>query len=406
MQKTSKQSKPRNNIIEFGRFIYSLLVLGYHVQFSYDDDKIDIFENGALAVEYYFLLSGYFLSRSLEKIAKDEKNNIFIKTFYFMKNKITALLNVHVVCIVAILIIIAACDTKNWVDKFLNGLPSVFLVQMIIVWTADFNKALIIPEWYLSSMLICMLFMVPIFLLISKKLKGIYSTLILIGIVALIVIISGLATKWGFNQNLLYDIRAWGEMCVGMLSNYFSIYLKTKEFGNGLLLFTKILEIICYVAPAILGIVPINKNNEAILMVITMICIFFAVTFTFAEKGNMIKSEKVNFVFGYLGALSLPIYLIHPVLISLIDYVDDDMPRWEKYVIVFPVTLVLAFIYRVVADFLNKKIKERKDNKEIKEIAEKKEEKQNKEEEAIDDNQNKKEKQIVGNNVGSNEYLV
>ena len=110
-------------------------------------------------------------------------------------------------------------------------------------------------------------------------------------------------------------------------------------------------------------------------MVITMICIFFAVTFTFAEKGNMIKSEKVNFVFGYLGALSLPIYLIHPVLISLIDYVDDDMPRWEKYVIVFPVTLVLAFIYRVVADFLNKKIKERKDNKEMKEIAEKKEEK-------------------------------
>ena len=40
------------------------------------DEKVDIFENGALAVEYYFLLSGYFLSRSLEKIAKDEKNNI------------------------------------------------------------------------------------------------------------------------------------------------------------------------------------------------------------------------------------------------------------------------------------------------------------------------------------------
>ena len=86
MQKTSKQTKPRNNIIEFGRFIYSLLVLGYHVQFSYDDEKVDIFENGALAVEYYFLLSGYFLSRSLEKISKDEKNNIncCFKYFYII----------------------------------------------------------------------------------------------------------------------------------------------------------------------------------------------------------------------------------------------------------------------------------------------------------------------------------
>ena len=74
--------------------------------------------------------------------------------------------------------------------------------------------------------------------------------------------------------------------------------------------------------------------------------------------------------------------------------------------IVFPVTLVWAFIYRVVADFLNKKFKERKDNKEMKVIAEKKEEKEKKEEEATDDNQNKKEKQIFENNVGSNENLV
>ena len=74
--------------------------------------------------------------------------------------------------------------------------------------------------------------------------------------------------------------------------------------------------------------------------------------------------------------------------------------------IVFPVTLVLAFIYRVVADFLNKKIKERKDNKEMKEIAEKKEEKEKKEEEEEDDNQNRKEKQIIENNVGNNENLV
>ena len=83
MQNSPKKPKPRNNIIEFGRFIYSLLVMGYHVQFSYDDDKVDIFENGALAVEYYFLLSGYFLSRSLEKISKDEKNNInYLKNLF------------------------------------------------------------------------------------------------------------------------------------------------------------------------------------------------------------------------------------------------------------------------------------------------------------------------------------
>ena len=404
MQNSPKKPKPRNNIIEFGRFIYSLLVMGYHVQFSYDDDKVDIFENGALAVEYYFLLSGYFLSRSLEKIAKDEKNNIFKKYFYFMKNKITALLNVHVLSIIVVIIIIASCDTKNFVDKFLNGLPSIFLVQMIIVWAGDFDKALIVPEWYLSSMLICMLFMVPIFLLLTKKIKGIYSTLILIGILVVIAIISGLATKWSFNENLLYDIRAWGEMCVGMLSYYLSIYLKTKTFGNAFLCFLKIFEILCYGLPAILGIVPINKNNQAYLMVATMICIFCAVTITFTEKGNIIKNEKVNFIFGYLGALSLPIYLFHPVIITLIDYKDKDMKRWVKYIIVFPTTIILAFLYRIIADFLTKKMKENKENKETKEISEKPEVIEKSEEDR--NKVESKEKQRIEINGGSNENLV
>ena len=53
---------------------------------------------------------------------------------------------------------------KNFVDKFVPGITSIFLVHMIVVWHGELHYALIVPEWYLSSMLICMLFMVPIFL--------------------------------------------------------------------------------------------------------------------------------------------------------------------------------------------------------------------------------------------------
>ena len=128
-----------------------------------------------------------------------------------MKNKIKALLNVHILSIIVILIIIACCDKKNFVDKFVPGIPSIFLVHMIIIWSPLYNKALIIPEWYLSSMLICMLFMVPIFLLFKKIVLGIYSTLIVLGFLVLIAIIFGLCTKWNFNTNIIYDLRAWGK---------------------------------------------------------------------------------------------------------------------------------------------------------------------------------------------------
>ena len=148
----------------------------------------------------------------------------------------------------------------------------------------------------------------------------------------------------------------------------------------------------------------IHKDNQAYLMVITMIYIFCAVTITFTEKGNVIKQEKVNFIFGYVGALSLPIYLFHPIIITLIDYKDKDMKRWVKYIIVFPTTIILAFLYRIIADFLTKKMKEKKENKETKEISEKPEVIEKSEEDR--NKVESKEKQRIEINGGSNENLV
>ena len=358
-----KASKPRNNLVELGRFVYSLLVLGYHVQFSYSDDEVDFFENGALAVEFYFLLSGYFLARSLEKLVKDEKTAFFKKVYNFMKNKITALLNVHFLSIIVVIIIILCFDISSFWDKFLNGIPSIFFVQMAIVWSGDFNKALIVPEWYLSAMLFCMLFMVIIFLLLGQKVKGIYSTIILVGILILITVIVGLITSWKFNENIVYDIRAWGEMSIGMFSYYFSVYIKNKTFGNIFNLILKIVEMIGYSLPVIFGIIPVSTNYQAYLMMITVICEFLAVTITFSEKGNIIKNQNLNKAFGYLGAISLPIYLFHPVIITLIDYIKKSIPKWVKYLIVFPLTLILSFLYRIVADCLNEKMKQKENEK-------------------------------------------
>ena len=360
-----KASKPRNNLVELGRFVYSLLVLGYHVQFSYSDDEVDFFENGALAVEFYFLLSGYFLARSLEKLVKDEKTGFFMKVYNFMKNKITALLNVHFLSIVVVIIIILCFDTSNFWDIFLPGIPSIFFVQMAIVWSGDFNKALIIPEWYLSAMLFCMLFMVIIFLLLGQNVKGIYSTIILVGILILITVIVGLSliTSWKLNENIVYDIRAWGEMSIGMFSYYLSICIKNKTFGNAFNLILKVVEMIGYLLPVIFGIIPVSANYQAYLMIITVICEFLAVTITFSEKGNIIKNKKLNKAFGYLGAISLPIYLFHPVIITLIDYINKSIPKWAKYIIVFPSTLILSLLYKIVADCLNEKKKQKEKQK-------------------------------------------
>ena len=359
-------SKQKNNIIELGRFIYSLLVVGYHVQLSYDEENesVDPFECGALAVEYYFFLSGYFLARSLEKLIKDQKNSLLMKYYNFMKNKIKSLLNVHFIAIIAVIIIIAACDRKNFVDKLLPGITSIFLVQMIVVYHGNFEKSLIVPEWYLSSMIICMLIMVPIFLLFKKIISnGIYIVLILLGVMVIIAIIFGLVTSWDLKKNMIFDLRAWGEMNLAMFSYYLSLYVGKQAYGKAMSIFLKVVEIIGYFFPVILGIIPIKQTNQPICMSVTGLCTFCAIFITFANKGNIIESEKVNNAFGYLGRISLPIYIFHPVIIILMDYVYEECPKYAKYLIVFSSALILSFAYRIIADILNKKIEERNKSK-------------------------------------------
>ena len=93
-----------------------------------------------------------------------------------------------------------------------------------------------------------------------------------------------------------------------------------------------------------------------------------------------------------MGSLSLPIYIFHPVILTLIDYVYEDCPKYAKYLIVFFSALILALTYRIIADILNKKIEER--NK-------KKKEKLEKEKIII----NEKEKEKINEEVSSKETL-
>ena len=215
-------AKTRNNLVELARFLFSLLVVGYHIQMAWANGGTQFFAGGALAVEFFFLISGYFLARSIEKLNALEQYNLLPETGKFMWGKIKGILPVHIVAIVAAIIVIIATKLSEAGSIVLKGLPSVFLVHMAVIWDGSFANAIIVPEWYLSAMLITMLFMFPIASLLRKKIKGVFTTIILVGIIILTLIICGFATNWALPQNFVYDLRAWGEMCVGMFAFYFA----------------------------------------------------------------------------------------------------------------------------------------------------------------------------------------
>ena len=147
------------------------------------------------------------------------------------------------------------------------------------------------------------------------------------------------------------------------VSYYLSLYVGKQAYEKHLINFLKVIEIVGYFLPVILGIIPIGKAYETICMSVTGVCTFCAIFITFSNKGKIIESDKLNWFFGYLGTLSLTIYVFHPVILILIDYVYEDCPKYAKYLILFFSALILSFAYRIIADYLNKKIEERKTKK-------------------------------------------
>lgn len=345
----------RNNLVELARFLFSVLVVGYHIQMTFLGDSTDFFENGALAVEFFFLISGYFLARSIEKISAKEQYNPALESCRFMGNKVKGVLPTHLTAIIAVIVVILVCDLGNAGQLLLKGLPSVFLAQMGGVWTEAYANALIVPEWYLSAMLLCMLFIVPIALLLRKKIKGIFVILVLIGVLGVIAVGVGLSMNWTYTTTFVYDLRAWGEMCAGMFAYYLSAVLSKRDFTAAQSIVLKIIEIAGYSVPLILGIIPIGSSLQPVCMVVAVIGIFLSVSITFAGKGVTITNSKVNKVFGYLGSLSLAIYLFHPVIITLLEYAGG-LASWAIYLIVFAVPIVSAVIYNLISRLIKKQI--------------------------------------------------
>lgn len=67
--------------------------------------------------------------------------------------------------------------------------------------------------------------------------------------------------------------------------------------------------------------------------------LIFALAITFANKGYVIKNEKLNKFFGYLGSLSLPIYLFQSIIIG-ITYLIKNIDPWVTYFIVIFITVL------------------------------------------------------------------
>lgn len=251
------------------------------------------------------------------------------------------------------LFIILIFETSAFMTRLREGIPSLFFLQMASFWNESFNKALIVPEWYLSAMLLSMVVIFPLVLFFRRKLKAVSTSFCTLCIIGAFFLISGIMLNGHIQQNFIYDARAASELIIGMFAYYLSANVSKHEYSRTGLQVLKIAELTGYFLPIILGLIPISSSLQPLCMAVTVVGTFTAITITFSGKGTQITNDKINDIFGYLGAISLPIYLIHLVMLELTDYIAHGIALSIKLAAVLFVTILLSVVYH----FAMKKIK-------------------------------------------------
>ena len=139
----------RNGAVDFMKFVFSVIIVLFHTY--------RILPRGYLGVEFFFVVSGYFMSahyyNNKEKYSID---NLGKSTLLFVKNKISKILpNYYIAWIIAFIVTHVykkSFGIRVLLYDFFRAIPELLLLGMTGFW--DYTHSYNVVVWYISAMLL------------------------------------------------------------------------------------------------------------------------------------------------------------------------------------------------------------------------------------------------------------
>ena len=339
------KNKKQNYFIEFLRFIFSLIIMFYHSWSFAPINGATLFRHGYLAVNFYFILTGYLMMNSLYKNKKS--------TFDFMKNKIQRLAPGIILSFFICYAFTFGSSGLNLATLFSNDVLADLLQLNVVGIGGVINSA----WWYLSAMLFVLFLLYPL----AKKYKDKYTKVIaplLIILTLAIVDQYDISMTWHSKSSFIFTdgfYKAIIYIALGNISYEIAQYFKKFKLDKLKTILITISEILIY------GILIFNMHIKYI---DTM---WFAVLFTIGVSitfSNLSLTSKVfnNNIWKKLGNFGFYLYLTHSAIRtymkrrnSLVYY--DMLPRYLvlSLAVALFVYVMIEYLYPMLKRKISKK---------------------------------------------------
>lgn len=302
-------AKRRNGAIELSRFLFSIVIILWHARKLCGGGEPSLCgESGYIAVEFFFLVSGWLIA---SKVEREEKRELLpADALHFLGSKLRGLLPVYIfaVSFAAVkILVLEKLSLKAWLFRLLCAAWDILLLRISGVVLEQVVRAI----WYVSAMLIAG---VIIYLLLRKFGDWFYFVIAPLGALALL----GYLFQKQADLNLIVGhfgivapglVRALAEMSLGCVLYRFSMALKKVPLSLFSRLCLSAVNLIC-----IYGVLkgctkmPHERFDYIMLLLLAM-----SVTLMFSEQTLyfIYHNETLDRIAAYLGGLSMSIYLNH-----------------------------------------------------------------------------------------------
>jgi peptidoglycan/LPS O-acetylase OafA/YrhL len=318
MQTDNLTIKPHYPILDGLRGVATLFVVFFHFGEAHFKNVLNPVHHGYLAVDFFFLLSGFVVAYAYD----DRWNRMSVWTFFKIR-----LIRLHPMVILAV-IFGTVCF---WLDPYTNGMQQVSLLKLIGVMLLSLTllpspdirgygetHSLIGPLWSLLQEYIANV----LYAVFGKRItKGALVVLVLVSGAALTIMaiqVGHVGTGWGYKNFHLAIIRMMFPFFAGLLL-----------FRTGKLIRIPFAFATCSIVIAVLFCLPYFKFNglyEAVCIIIAFPIIISA------GAGGQVKGYMAK-VCNFLADISYPLYITHyPIIYIYMAWVIKKKPSPEHFV--------------------------------------------------------------------------
>lgn len=347
-------SKPHYEILDALRGVAALIVVWYHIYECFPLDY-QIFKHGYLAVDFFFILSGFVIGYAYDNRWKSMTKGAFMKR---------RLIRLHPMVIMGLLLGVITFiiqGAQQWDGSkvatsmiMIAVLLNLFMLPNIPGSPTEVRgngemSPLNGPTWSLFFEYIANIFYMLFLRKLSNKALTIFTTISAVALIAYAVV----------------DIPGYGTIGVGWTladTNFIGGLLRvTFPFSAGLLISRKFKPIkikgaFCICSLMLLGLLAVLFINIGGSTLFNRLYDIFAIIFLFPlilylGASGGVNSKKPNRFYRTLGDLSYPLYLVHyPFMYLFYHYIGfpntfrTPSETWPYHILLFVGNILLAFI--------------------------------------------------------------